>query len=292
MRNSKRLFAVALAAVFALSLSTRAQTPIEPTAAATTTPPAAPAETPEPPIVKEFKVLFEKISEKLKTSQEQPTEAAFADELKAFDAILAKYSSDKSDDAASVHLMKARLYLEVFDENEKAVVILKQIKTDYPNTQVAANLDQVIASIEKQMAAADTLAIGKQFPAFNVTDLTGKAVTLDTFKGKIVLIDFWATWCGPCVAELPHVQAAYEKFHGKGFEVLGISLDRDRAKLDGFLEKNKMPWTHHYDPEGKLAQEYGINAIPATFLVDGEGKIIAKDLRGDALEKELAKLLP
>ncbi|WP_438482456.1 TlpA family protein disulfide reductase [Oleiharenicola lentus] len=291
MINFKRLFAAALAAAFVLAPFAGAQTkttPEVPTAAPM--PAAAPAPV-ESAVITEFKVLFAKISAKLESLKEQPTEAALTEEIKEFDALLAKYSAEKTDDVASIHLMKARLYLEVFDEGDKALVILKSVKADFPNTEVGKNLDSIIDAVEKQIASANVLAVGKPFANFTATDLAGKEFSLDAFKGKVVLIDFWATWCGPCVAELPHVQAAYEKYHAKGFEIIGLSLDRERSKLDDFLAKNKMPWTHHLDENGKIAQENGINSIPSTFLLDKEGKIVAKDLRGDALEKELAKLL-
>ena len=109
-----------------------------------------------------------------------------------------------------------------------------------------------------------------------------------------MLLDFWATWCGPCVQELPNVVKTYDKYHSQGFEVIGISLDRDRQKLAGFTKEKKMPWPQYFDGlvwENKLAVKYGINGIPATFLLDGQGKIIAKDLRGEALEQAVAKAL-
>ena len=110
----------------------------------------------------------------------------------------------------------------------------------------------------------------------------------------MVLVDFWATWCGPCVDELPNVLAAYKKYHGQGFEIVGISLDEDQAKLTSFLKEQGMTWAQFFDGKGwenKLAVKYGVESIPATFLLDGEGTIIAKNLRGPALDAELARRL-
>ena len=119
------------------------------------------------------------------------------------------------------------------------------------------------------------------------------------YKGKVVLIDFWATWCGPCLRELPNVKNVYEKYHDKGFDVVGISLDEDKDALTAFLEKEKLPWKTLFDEdpakhgfEGvKLAQEFGIDAIPATFLVDQQGKIVSISARGQQLQSQLQKLL-
>ncbi len=240
----------------------------------------------------DFKELFEKIGDKLRTGHQ--TEEALAEELKGFDAILAKYPGQKTDDLAFVVFMKARLYLEVFENLDKALAILRQLQADYPETEVAKNMDDIIASLDKQLAAAATLSVGRVFPAIAEQDLDGKPLTLEAHRGKVVLVDFWATWCGPCVAELPNVLAAYEKYRGKGFEIVGISLDQDKDALTTFISEKKMAWPQFFDGKGwenKLSQEFGISSIPATFLLDKEGRIVAKDLRGDELDQELARLL-
>jgi outer membrane lipoprotein-sorting protein/peroxiredoxin len=129
-------------------------------------------------------------------------------------------------------------------------------------------------------------------------DLLGKPVSLTQYKGRVVLIDFWATWCGPCVAELPNVISAYNKYKAKGFDVLGISLDRegDRGKLTSFIKEHKMPWRQIYDGrfwQAANAKAYGVQSIPFTVLIGRDGKIAAVGARGEALapavEKALAK---
>jgi thiol-disulfide isomerase/thioredoxin len=124
--------------------------------------------------------------------------------------------------------------------------------------------------------------------------MTGKPLSIANYKGKVVLLDFWATWCPPCRAELPNVLKTYKEYHAQGFEIIGISLDRDqdREKLTSFLEEKNMTWPQFFDGnywKNKLAVKYGVNSIPATYLLDGQGTIIGKDLRGEELDKAVAK---
>lgn len=126
------------------------------------------------------------------------------------------------------------------------------------------------------------------------TALDGREVDLAALDGKVVLVDFWATWCGPCVREMPNVIAAYNKYHAKGFDIIGVSLDDDRAKLDKFLADRDMPWPQYFDGKGwesELGQQYGIQSIPSTFLIGPDGRIAAKDVRGAELEAKVAELL-
>ena len=123
----------------------------------------------------------------------------------------------------------------------------------------------------------------------------GKNVDLAEMKGKVVLIDFWATWCGPCVAELPNVIAAYNKLHDKGFEIVGISLDDDKAALTKFIKDKEMPWPQYFDGKGwdnEISSRFGVRSIPAMWLVGKDGKLVSTNVRGQLeamVEKELAK---
>lgn len=121
----------------------------------------------------------------------------------------------------------------------------------------------------------------------------GRKVKLADLKGKVVLIDFWATWCGPCVAELPNVLKAYERLHPKGFEIVGISFDQDKEALTKFVAEKKMPWPQYFDGQGwanKYGKEYGINSIPTMWLVNKKGNLVDLSARGD-LEAKVEKLL-
>jgi len=243
----------------------------------------------------ELKAIITAINTKLKNKQH--TEAELAPELKQFDALLAKHAGEKTDEIAQVLYMKATLYAEVFDNEAKTKELLARLQHDFPGTKPALAADQMLAGMEKQAAGKKiqaALVAGAPFPDFNEQDLDGKPLSVANFKGKVVLLDFWATWCGPCRAELPNVLKIYEKYHGKGFEIIGISLDQDRAKLTDFAKQKNMTWAQYFDGAGwgnKLAAKYGVMAIPQTFLLDGQGKIIARDLRGDDLDAAVAKAL-
>ena len=133
---------------------------------------------------------------------------------------------------------------------------------------------------------------GSEMKVFGKT-LDGEELDWEKYRGKVVLVDFWATWCGPCLAELPNIKEAYEKYHDKGFEVVGVNIDERRFAVDQYLAKNPLPWTQlHQEEEGnKLAEYYGISAIPFIALVNKEGKVVTLDARGRRLHEELEKLL-
>jgi peroxiredoxin len=147
----------------------------------------------------------------------------------------------------------------------------------------------------KYLAIMKRREVGARIMDFSQNDLKGQAVQFaDYRKGRYVLLDFWASWCGPCRAENPNVLKAYNRFKAKNFVVLGVSLDEDSAKWRQAVVKDGMPWTQVSDLKGwknAVSQQYGIQGIPANFLVDTSGTIIAKNLRGTALEKKLAEVL-
>ena len=243
----------------------------------------------------ELHALVAKVNAKLQAGK--TTEADLSGELKQFDALIAEHKGEKTDDVAAILYMKANLYLQVLDEPEKGAALIRQIKTDFPDTKFAAHADEILANIQKQIAAKkiqDALQAGTTFPDFNEKDLDGKPLSVAAFKGKVVLVDFWATWCPPCRAEMPNVIRAYEKYHDQGFEIIGVSLDQDRSQLADFIKTQKMPWPEYFDGLGwgnKLAAKYGIMAIPANVLIDANGKIIGKDLYGDDLANAVAKAI-
>jgi peroxiredoxin len=287
MKTSSLALAAALA-FFSLPLSAQTMAPTAAPAEAT----AKDSRAIDEAIKKDLEEAVGRVRERLQKGQ--TAEADFSEELKAFDALSAKYSGEKTEAAAMIPMMKAMLYIQVFEKPEAGIPILKSIAADFPGTPIAAQIPDMVSQIEKDAAAEAATAVGTEFPAFKETATDGTTVDLAAYRGKIVLLDFWATWCGPCVDELPHVKAAYEKYHDKGFEIIGVSLDKDGDKLAAFTKEKQMPWPQVFDGKGwqsKLAQAYGIRGIPATFLLDREGKVAAKNLRGEQLSKKVAELL-
>ncbi len=224
-------------------------------------------------------------------------EADYADEIKQFDALLEKHKAEKTDATAEILMAEAGMYAQLFEDPEKASALLQKLKSDYPDTTPGKRADSLITMLAQQAEATKVqrgLMPGKPFPDFSETSLDGKPLSLASYKGKVVLVDFWATWCGPCVAELPNVLKAYEKYHDKGFEIVGISLDQEKDALTKFTADKKMPWPQYFDGQGwknKLAGKYGVNSIPATYLLNKDGVIIGKNFRGPALDEALEKAL-
>ena len=283
--NSFRKFSLVALVVIALAL-------LAPHRATAAAPPAKAATN---AVTLRLEALIKKINAKLQAGQRSP--ADLAEDMKAFDAFIAERPNDKSPEMAQVVWMKAMLYMQVLDDSAQARETILLVQKNYPGTPQAIQAGEVLPQIEKLEAMKtiqQNLVVGKMFPDFQEKDLDGKPLSVSRFKGKVVLVDFWATWCGPCRIELPNVIATYEKHHKKGFEILGISLDQDASAMKQFMANNKMTWPQYFDGllwQNKLAVQYGVNSIPATYLLDAQGKIIARDLRGDDLEKAVAAAL-
>lgn len=147
--------------------------------------------------------------------------------------------------------------------------------------------------IETQFNTESKLMEGAIAPDFTLKTPTGEDLSLSSLRGKVVLIDFWASWCGPCRRENPNVRKLYRRFHYKGFEILGVSLDNDGNRWKGAIQADSLTWPHVSDLRGwqsSAAQLYQVSSIPQTYLIDKDGRIMAKGLRGPELEMVLAKI--
>ncbi|GAB3706385.1 TlpA disulfide reductase family protein [Spirosoma flavus] len=165
--------------------------------------------------------------------------------------------------------------------------LANRFEKENPNSPHAKSLIGRVARIKG-------VSVGAQAPEIALSDTTGNPVPLSSLRGKYVLLDFWASWCGPCRAENPNVVRMYNKYKDKGFAIYSVSLDQAKANWTKAIRNDNLTWTHVSDLkfwQSAAAQQYGVQAIPATFLLDKDGKIIAKNLRGEALEQKLEEVL-
>nr|WP_321405367.1 TlpA disulfide reductase family protein [uncultured Carboxylicivirga sp.] len=174
---------------------------------------------------------------------------------------------------------------------EELKPLVEKLEAAMPEHVYIVELKEMLDSMEKREASVAATKVGAVAPDFTLKTKGGEDISLSSFKGKYVLVDFWASWCGPCRNENPNVVAAYKKFNEKGFEVFSVSVDDSEEKWLEAVEADGLIWTQVRDTEKEVGKLYGIQSIPTTLLLDTEGVIIAKNLRGEALDQKLAELL-
>jgi len=185
-----------------------------------------------------------------------------------------------------------------------AYIALVQLSSQIEGAELDSIVTKFPAEISKSVYVikvkeiADAMkktSIGAVAPDFTMNDPEGKPIQLSSLRGKVVMIDFWASWCGPCRQENPNVVKLYQKYHDKGFEILGVSLDKTKEEWVKAIKADQLSWLHVSDFQfwqNTAARLYSVNEIPQSFLLDKDGKIIAKGLRGDLLAAKLNELFP
>lgn len=194
-------------------------------------------------------------------------------------------------------LNHAQMLGEAFEEagdRERVIALYDQLAAGMKDSGIEALVEQA-ARLEGQLRR---LKLPGNFMEVEGTLLSGDAIDWKSYRGKVVLVDYWATWCAPCRQELPNVKKNYKKYHSRGFEVVGISLDDDQEQLEDFLKEQKITWTTMFETketargwEHPMVQRYGITGIPMAILVDQEGKVVSLSARGPELSELLEKLL-
>ena len=163
-------------------------------------------------------------------------------------------------------------------------------KAKFEKFLALAGQDDVLRPRAQRYLENPELARARMAPAFTVTALNGQEVSLDGLAGKVVLIDFWATWCGPCREALPHIREIAQRFQGEPLVVLSISVDKDEAKWKEFVAKNKMTWLQYRDGSGDVARLFAVEAIPHTFTIDAEGVLQDEHIGDGSIDGKLKKL--
>ncbi len=190
-------------------------------------------------------------------------------------------------------------YIKAHPESFVTHYILDQVKQDYPLDQLKEIVNTFTTEsiyktdLNDYIAKQERLEVGQPFIDFTLQTKEGENVTLSEVigKNKLTLVDFWASWCGPCRKENPVVKAAYEQYHALGFDVVGVSVDQDEDAWLKAVEEDQLPWTQVRDSENNASELYMIYYIPSNFLFDQNGTMIAKGLRGDDLAAKLTEIL-
>lgn len=217
---------------------------------------------------------------------------------KPYETMIAQYSDqvakkirENSSSFASImaiQQLKPENYMDVYKALDQG------LQKRYPNSDDIKSFHAMVQQTQMMVARAEATRVGNEAPELILPTPDNKELALSSLRGKVVLIDFWASWCGPCRKEMPNVKLVYQKYKDKGFEIYGVSLDKDREAWLEAIEKDGLKWPQVSDLkfwQSEAAQTYAVQSIPHTVLIDKDGKILASGLRGPELESKLAEVL-
>jgi peroxiredoxin len=224
------------------------------------------------------------------------------DAVKEWETLLKQAKAEQAQEVFQSGMQLAELCADA-DDLKAARQLYDTIREKIPGLVPEQQRQMASQSIDEAIAPRLALLdmIGKEPAALEGKSLAGEKIDLAKYKGKVVLLDFWATWCKPCVAALPEVKAAYAKYHERGLEVVGVSLDVQKQNLEDFIKAQGIAWPQIWDNEGKEGtpnpfggpntRRYNITAIPATYLIDRDGRIVRANVSSDSLDETIRKTL-
>ncbi len=255
-------------------------------------------ETPLSPAAQAFEALDGRIREKLSSGAQSP--ADFTAEVAEFDAILAQYAEDKSDDIARIAFMRAMFFAQIMDDVDEALASLAAIKTNFPGTEAADAAASFLARMEEENATEARLAnlVGSAAPELDFTWSTHSGLTkLADLRGKVVVLDFWATWCGPCVRSFPMVKELTDHYADSAVEVVGVTslqgqvhglsaspIDtkddaaKEHALMTDYIAAKDINWTIGFTSQKVFNEDYGISGIPHMAIIAPDGTLRHNDL--------------
>ncbi len=241
----------------------------------------------------QYKKELDSANQYLRENQDKKKEIqqAFQTTFKAFQGKKKRFIGKHPNSPALIAVLPALDVKNEFPLYEKIVNGLEEGFGESPTVQrLVSEFDEN----KKRMKARQPIAAGSDAKEITLPNPDGDTLRLSDYEGKVVLLDFWASWCGPCRRENPNVVKLYDKYHEQGFEVFSVSLDRNKEKWKAAIEKDDLKWEAHVSDlkyfNSRAAQKYNVSSIPFTVLIDREGKVIATRLRGEALEMKLEEL--
>ena len=224
-------------------------------------------------------------------SLSQSLQKPYEDLMGVYENVLSKKIKENPSSFASImaiQQLRPEFYLDVYK------ILDKGLQNKYPTNADAKAFHGMVIQTESTVNRSQAIKIGAEAPELVLPMANGKDLALSNLRGKVVLIDFWASWCGPCRKELPNVKRCYEKYKAKGFEIYGVSLDKERDAWIQAISEEGLKWPQVSDLkfwQSDAVSTYAVQSIPFTVLIDKEGKIIATDLRGADLDNKLAEVL-